>query len=71
MVVTYDGIDGVVRHVVTVNGGRVQNLACVAASAGSAGAPRPCGRPAGQDWTVDLHEGHRADRLLAQVARAG
>jgi hypothetical protein len=72
MVVTYDGIDGVVRHLVTIDGGRVLNVACLAANAGSEGAPRPCGRPAGQGrWTVDLSEGHRADRLLAQTERAG
>ena len=70
MVVTYDGADGVVRHLVTATG-RVLNVACVAAAADGEADPHPCGRPTGTgQWTVDLRGVHRRDRLLAQIESA-
>jgi hypothetical protein len=63
MEVSYDGADGVVRHLVRAEG-QVLNVACLAAYQ----APRPCGRSTGDgQWTVDLHEGRQQDQLLAQI----
>jgi hypothetical protein len=68
MTVTYDGADGVVRHLVTAAPGRVLNVACLHEEAHGPAVPRACGRPTGQgQWTVDLHGTQRQDRLLAQV----
>jgi hypothetical protein len=65
MVVTYDGAQDMVRHVVGADD-RVLNVACRSGD----DAPRACGRPIGDGrWIVDLHGERRGDQLLAQVSR--
>jgi len=59
---TYDGAGP--THVELV-GGRVRNAACAPASRSAVA--RPCGRPAGRGWVVDLRGAHRGDGVIAQV----